>query len=44
MSDPTYSHNKDEQRGDDLENDWFYFTGIAISFRLNNNSKGCDYE
>ena len=44
MSDPTYTHNKDEQRGDDLESDWFYFTGIAISFRLNNNSKGCDYE
>jgi len=44
MSDPTYSHNKDEQRGNDLENDWFYFTGIAISFRLNSNKTSCDYE
>ena len=44
MSDPTYSHDKDEQRGNDLENDWYYFTGIAISFRLNNNTNGCDYE
>ena len=44
MSDPTYTHSKDEQRGDDLENDWFFYSGISITFRLNNNSVGCDYE
>ena len=44
MSDPTYSHNKDEQRGNDLEDDWYFYTGISITFRLNNSSVGCDYE
>ena len=44
MSDPTYSHAKDEQRGNDLEDDWYFFSGISITFRLNNNSSSCDYE
>ena len=44
MSDPTYSHSKDEQRGNDLKNDWYFYTGISITFRLNNSSVGCDYE
>jgi len=44
MSDPTFSHSKDEQRGDDLENDWFFFAGISITFKLNNNTVGCDYD
>ena len=44
MSDPTYSHSKDEQRGNDLEDDWYFYTGISITFRLNNSSVGCDYE
>ena len=44
MSDPTYSHSKDEQRGNELEDDWYFYTGISITFRLNNSSVGCDYE
>ena len=44
MSDPTYSHAKDEQRGNDLEDDWYFYSGISITFMLNNNSSSCDYE
>jgi hypothetical protein len=44
MSDPTSSHLKDEQRGNELKNDWYYYTGFTISFRLNGNTKGCNYE
>jgi|TARA_B110000240_G_C13474215_1_gene442262 hypothetical protein len=44
MSDPTYSHNKNEQRGNELKNDWYYFTGLTISFRLSGNTKGCDLQ
>ena len=34
-------HLKDEQRGDDTKNDWYSFVGITLSFKLNNNTKGC---
>ena len=44
MSDPTYTHAKDEQRGNELKDDWYYYSGITISFRLNNDTKGCNYE
>jgi hypothetical protein len=44
MSDPTSSHLKDKQRGNELKNDWYYYTGFTISFRLNGNTKGCNYE
>jgi hypothetical protein len=44
MSDPTHNHSKDEQRGNELKNDWYYYTGFTISFRLNSNTKGCNYE
>jgi|TARA_B110000240_G_scaffold193442_1_gene239292 hypothetical protein len=44
MSDPTNSHDKDEQRGDEeLKNDWYSFTAITFSFKLPGLSKGCDY-
>jgi len=44
MSDPSGSHKKDEQRGSTkVANDWYSFVGITLSFKLNNNTKGCDY-
>jgi hypothetical protein len=44
MSDPMYTHAKDEQRGNELKDDWYYYSGITISFKLNNDTKGCNYE
>ena len=41
MSDPSRDHLKDDQRGDETKKDWFAFTGITLSFKLNNNTKGC---
>ena len=41
MSDPSGDHLKDNQRGDDTKKDWYTFTGITLSFKLNNNKKGC---
>jgi hypothetical protein len=41
---PSYSHKKDVQRGNELKNDWYYFTGLTISFRLSGNTKGCDLQ
>ena len=43
MSDPSGSHLSGEQRGDPDKKDWYSFAGITLSFKLNNNSKGCDY-
>jgi hypothetical protein len=43
MSDPSGSHKLGEQRGNPDKKDWYSFAGITLSFRLNNNSKGCDY-
>ncbi len=41
MSDPNDNHLKDDQRGDDTKKDWYVFTGITLSFKLDNSSKGC---
>ena len=44
MSDPTGTHNKLDQRGATNNNkDWYSFAGITLSFKLNNNTKDCDY-
>ena len=41
MSDPRGTHLKDDQRGDEDKKDWYSFVGITLSFKLNNNTKGC---
>ena len=41
MSDPRGTHSKNVQRGDDTRKDWYSFAGITLSFKLNNNNKGC---
>ena len=43
MSDPTKGHFAGEQRGDPDKKDWYSFVGITLSFKLNNQTKGCDY-
>ena len=43
MSDPLGTHSKDVERGDPDKKDWYSFAGITLSFKLNNNTKGCDY-
>ena len=43
MSDPNGTHLKGEQRGDPNKKDWYSFVGITLSFKLNNNTIGCDY-
>ena len=43
MSDPLGTHSKDIERGDPNKKDWYSFASITLSFKLNNNSKGCDY-
>jgi len=43
MSDPTGTHIQGDQRGDPDKKDWYSFAGITLSFKLNNNTKGCDY-
>ena len=43
MSDPTGTHEVGEQRGNPDKKDWYSFAGITLSFKLNNNTKGCDY-
>lgn len=43
MSDPTDTHVAGEQRGDPNKKDWYSFAGITLSFKLNNNTKGCWY-
>jgi hypothetical protein len=43
MSDPQGTHILDEGRGDPGKKDWYSFAGITLSFKLNNNTKGCDY-
>ena len=43
MSDPLGTHSKNIQRGDPDKKDWYSFVGITLSFKLNNNTKGCDY-
>ena len=43
MSDPTGTHKLGNQRGNPNKNDWYSFAGITLSFKLNNNTKDCDY-
>jgi hypothetical protein len=43
MSDPTGTHIAGDQRGDPDKKDWYSFVGITLSFKLNNQTKGCDY-
>ena len=49
MSDPNIldqnkvNHIKGEERGNPDKKDWYAFAGITLSFRLSNNTKGCDY-
>ncbi len=43
MSDPLTTHSQDIQRGDPNKKDWYSFAGITLSFKLNNDTKGCDY-
>ena len=31
------------QRGDETNKDWYSFSGVTLSFRINTNTKGCDY-
>jgi len=41
MSDPMETHNKGDQRGNPDKKDWYSFAGITLSFKLNNDPKGC---
>ena len=43
MSDPLGTHKKDQLRGDSDKKDWYSFVGFTLSFKLNNNTEGCDY-
>jgi len=43
MSDPLATHYKGGQRGNPDKKDWYSFAGITLSFKLKNNTKGCDY-
>ena len=43
FSDPLSTHEAKEDRGDPNKKDWYSFAGITLSFKLNNNTKGCDY-
>ena len=43
MSDPTGTQIAGKQRGNPDKKDWYSFAGITLSFKLNNNTKGCDY-
>jgi len=43
MSDPTGTHVSGNQRGNPNKKDWYSFAGITLSFKLNNNTKACDY-
>ena len=41
MSDPSGTHVKDDSRGNSEKKDWYSFAGITLSFKLNNDTKGC---
>ncbi len=43
MSDPEGTHVNGDQRGNPDKKDWYSFAGITLSFKLKNNTKGCDY-
>jgi hypothetical protein len=41
---PDLTHSKGDQRGSTNDKkDWYSFAGITLSFKLNNNTTGCDY-
>tara|TARA_X000000368_G_C22984280_1_gene691393 strand:+ start:255 stop:1109 length:855 start_codon:yes stop_codon:yes gene_type:complete len=40
---PSLTHSKGDQRGNPNKKDWYSFIGITLSFKLNNNTQGCDY-
>ena len=40
---PLLTNYKGDQRGDPNKKDWYSFAGITLSFKLNNNTKDCDY-
>ena len=41
MSDQTNSHKLGDQRGDPDKKDWYSFAGVTLSFKLDNEPKGC---
>ena len=41
MSDPLGIHSQGIQRGDQEKKDWYSFVGATLSFKLNNDAKGC---
>jgi len=49
MSDPAAddhssgTHLAGSQRGNPDKKDWYSFAGVTLSFKLSNNTKGCDY-
>ena len=43
MSDPSGTHIAGKQRGNPDKKDWYSFAGITLSFKLNNDTKDCDY-
>ena len=44
FSDPTGNFTQGNQRGNSERNDWYSYIGVSLSFKLNDNVKGCDYE
>ncbi len=44
MSDPTGTHQLGgDQRGNPDKKDWYSYAGITLSFKLRNDTKGCNY-
>ena len=46
LSDPTNNpqiNYAGRERGNPDKKDWYSFTGITLSFKLKNNTAGCDY-
>ena len=44
MSDPLGTHQKGDERGDPARKDWYSFLGVTLSFTVNDNTPGCDYD
>ncbi len=44
MSDPLGTHQKGDERGDPARKDWYSFLGVTLSFTINDNTPGCDYD
>ena len=43
FSDPSGTHVIGDERGNPDKKDWYSFVGITLSFKFNNNAKGCDF-